>query len=60
LVVWVGLAKQVLTGNGKASKPQLEMAVRHLLKLDVPIRPYHASDAIALALIGLSRYYSPG
>jgi crossover junction endodeoxyribonuclease RuvC len=53
-------AKQVLTGNGKASKPQLEMAVRHLLKSDVPIRPYHASDAMALALIGLSRYYDTG
>lgn len=53
-------AKQILTGNGKASKLQLEMAVRHLLKLDVPIRPYHAADAMALALIGLSRYSGTG
>jgi crossover junction endodeoxyribonuclease RuvC len=48
-------AKQVLTGNGRASKQQLESAVRHLLGRSEPIRPYHASDAIALALIGLYR-----
>jgi len=47
--------KRVLTGNGSSSKVQLEMAVRHQLKLETPIRPYHASDAIALALIGLYR-----
>jgi len=48
-------AKQVLTGNGNASKAQLEKAVRHALKLDHPIRPFHASDALGLALIGLFR-----
>jgi crossover junction endodeoxyribonuclease RuvC len=48
-------AKQILTGNGNASKAQLEKAVRHLLKLTSPIKPDHASDAIALALIGLFR-----
>ncbi len=48
-------AKQVLTGNGNASKAQLEKAVRHALKLDRPIRPFHASDALGLALIGLFR-----
>ena len=48
-------AKQVLTGNGNASKSQLEKAVRHALKLERPIRPYHASDALGLALIGLFR-----
>jgi len=47
--------KQVLTGNGNASKAQLETAVRHLLKSPQPIKPDHASDAIALALIGLVR-----
>jgi len=50
-------AKQVLTGNGKASKMQLEESVRHRLKHQTPIRPYHASDALGLALIGLYRYY---
>jgi crossover junction endodeoxyribonuclease RuvC len=50
-------AKQVLTGNGNASKMQLEEAVRHRLKHQSPIRPYHASDAIGLALIGFYRYH---
>lgn len=49
-------AKQVLTGNGSASKEQLERAVRHTLGCDQVIRPYHASDALGLALIGLFRY----
>ena len=49
-------SKQVLTGNGNATKMQLEKAVRSLLNLATPIRPYHASDAMGLALIGLYRY----
>ncbi|MCD4763980.1 MAG: crossover junction endodeoxyribonuclease RuvC, partial [Desulfobacterales bacterium] len=49
-------AKQVLTGNGNATKMQLEKSVRHLVNLTTPIRPYHASDALSLALIGLFRY----
>ena len=49
-------AKQVLTGNGNAAKSQLEKAVRTLLAITAPIRPYHASDALGLALIGLYRY----
>jgi crossover junction endodeoxyribonuclease RuvC len=50
-------AKQVLTGNGNASKMQLEVSVRHRLNHPSPIRPYHASDAMGLALIGFYRYY---
>jgi len=49
-------AKQILTGNGNASKNQLEKAVRSLLGLEKPIRPHHASDAVALAVIGMYRY----
>lgn len=49
-------AKQVLTGNGNAGKSQLEKAVRGILNMETPIRPYHASDAMALALIGLFRF----
>lgn len=49
-------AKQVLTGNGNASKQQLEKAIRNALGSEHPIRPYHASDALGLALIGLFRY----
>jgi crossover junction endodeoxyribonuclease RuvC len=49
-------AKQILTGSGNASKEQLENAVRNRLKHHEPIRPFHASDALGLALIGLFRY----
>ena len=49
-------AKQVLTGNGNASKMQLEESVRYRLNHKTTIRPYHASDALGLALIGLYRY----
>ena len=49
-------AKKVLTGNGNATKSQLEKAVRHALKMNDPIRPFHASDALGLALIGLFRH----
>lgn len=49
-------AKQILTGNGNASKAQLEMAVRHTLKCGAPIKPSHAADALGLALIGLFRF----
>ncbi len=48
--------KQILTGNGNADKKQLEMTVRGILNIDTPIRPSHASDAMALALIGLFRF----
>ena len=49
-------AKQVLTGNGNASKKQLEKAVRNALNRSKTITPDHASDALGLALIGLYRY----
>jgi crossover junction endodeoxyribonuclease RuvC len=52
-------AKQVLTGNGNATKIQFEKSVRHLLRLPAPIRPLHASDALGLALIGLYRCRQP-
>ena len=51
-------AKHVLTGNGAADKNQLERAVRRALKISAPIRPFHASDALALALVGLYRFSS--
>ena len=54
--VSVRAAKQILTGNGNADKTQLEKAVRRKLKLQEPIRPDHASDALGLALIGLYRF----
>ena len=48
-------AKQVLTGNGNASKQQLEKSVRRILDYKEPIKPSHASDALGMALIGLFR-----
>jgi crossover junction endodeoxyribonuclease RuvC len=48
--------KQILTGNGNATKTQMEKAVRHFLKEKTAIRPSHASDALALALAGLFRH----
>ncbi len=49
--------KRILTGNGGADKSQMEQTVRHLLKRKATISPSHASDALALALVGLSRYH---
>lgn len=49
-------SKKILSGNGNASKDQLEKSVRRHLNHSEPIRPYHSSDALALALIGLFRY----
>ncbi|MGD9302390.1 MAG: crossover junction endodeoxyribonuclease RuvC [Desulfobacterales bacterium] len=60
MAVPVREAKQVLTGNGNARKQQLEEAVRHRLQHQRPIRPFHASDALGLALIGLYRHQSIG
>lgn len=48
-------AKRVLTGSGAAGKKQLEESVRRRLNHPFPIKPYHASDALALAMIGLFR-----
>jgi crossover junction endodeoxyribonuclease RuvC len=55
LEIQVRLAKQILTGNGNCSKEQLEKSVRKRLNHFEKISPYHASDALALAIIGLSR-----
>ena len=56
LEVQVRAVKQVLTGNGNASKEQVETAVRRYLRLEKPLRPLHVSDALALAIVGLFRY----
>ncbi len=53
-------AKKILTGNGNATKIQLEQAVRYSLMHPEAITPHHASDAIALALIGLFRFQKNG
>ncbi len=48
--------KMVVCGNGGADKNQVERAVRHHLNHGEPIRPFHASDALGLALTGFYRY----
>jgi len=48
--------KKVVSGNGNADKYQVEEATRNFLGHHDPIRPFHASDALALALTGLFRY----
>ena len=48
-------AKLALTGNGAAGKKQVENAVRRILNTGVPFGSNHVSDAMALALTGLSR-----
>ncbi|MCF8025545.1 MAG: crossover junction endodeoxyribonuclease RuvC [Desulfobacteraceae bacterium] len=59
LEIAVREVKQVLTGNGNAGKKQLEANVRQRLGHPEPIKPSHASDALALALVGLYRAGSP-
>jgi crossover junction endodeoxyribonuclease RuvC len=48
--------KKIISGNGDADKYQVEMAMRHQLNHSEPIRPFHASDALGLALTGYYRY----
>jgi crossover junction endodeoxyribonuclease RuvC len=47
--------KRGVTGNGAASKEQIQHAAQRLLDLDRLPRPSHVADALALALTGLSR-----
>lgn len=47
--------KRALTGNGRAAKDQIEKTLRQMLGIEGRIMPHHASDAMALALMGLSR-----
>jgi crossover junction endodeoxyribonuclease RuvC len=47
--------KRALTGNGRAPKAQVEQVVRRMCALKCAIKPDHASDALALAVVGLSR-----
>lgn len=47
--------KSCLTGNGRATKNQVKNSVTRILGMHEDIKPDHASDAAALALIALSR-----
>jgi len=52
--------KAALTGSGHADKEQVEQAVRRSLGLSGPVRPSHAADALALAVVGLRRAATGG
>ncbi len=56
VAVSVREAKQVITGSGRAGKKQMAEAVRRMVGHGEPIRPDHAADALALAIMGLFRY----
>jgi crossover junction endodeoxyribonuclease RuvC len=47
--------KKALTGSGRAPKAQIEKSLKRMLGIEGRILPNHASDAMALALTGLSR-----
>jgi crossover junction endodeoxyribonuclease RuvC len=46
--------KHTICGFGSADKAQVERMVRTLLRIDHPLRPVDASDAVALALCHLA------
>lgn len=43
-------AKKAVVGNGKASKLQVQMMIKHLLKLSACPTPEDAADALSLAI----------
>jgi crossover junction endodeoxyribonuclease RuvC len=47
--------KSALTGNGRASKQQVEKTTQKILDIKDTIKSNHATDALALAITGLSR-----
>ena len=47
--------KSCLTGNGRATKSQVKNSVSRILGMHEELKPDHASDAAALALMALSR-----
>ena len=47
--------KKSVTGSGRASKEQVQLAVAHTLKLQEPPKPSDVSDALAIALTAAVR-----
>ena len=47
--------KSALAGSGRAGKEQIERVVRRILHIEAKIKSDHVSDAMALALTGLTR-----
>ena len=42
--------KSSIVGFGKAKKEQVQLMIQHLLGLGSPLKPYHVSDAVAVAI----------
>ena len=51
-------AKKSLTGNGRATKAQVQNSVMRTLRLTAPPEPLDVSDALAIALSGARRINS--
>ena len=47
--------KSALTGSGRAGKEQIKRVVQRMLHVEDAIKSDHISDAMALALTGLTR-----
>lgn len=50
------VVKQAMTGNGAASKEQVQRMVKALLQFNEAIQPLDASDALAIAVCHARRY----
>jgi crossover junction endodeoxyribonuclease RuvC len=50
-------AKKVLTGYGRASKKQMQQAVKEILGLDKQVKSDDANDAVAMALCFYKKEY---
>ena len=50
--------KQSLTGNGGASKEQVQKMVQVILRLDQDKLPLDATDALAIAVCHINRYWT--
>jgi crossover junction endodeoxyribonuclease RuvC len=49
--------KQAVTGNGDASKQQVQFMVQRILRLETPPIPFDVSDALALAICHCHRHH---
>ena len=51
------MVKQAVTGNGGASKEQVQFMVQKILRSNSPSIPFDVSDALATAICHCHRYY---
>ncbi|MEM7622913.1 MAG: crossover junction endodeoxyribonuclease RuvC [Planctomycetota bacterium] len=53
------LVKSSITGSGRASKEQMQLAIQSLFALPAPPNPPDVADALAIAVAGLRRAAAP-